>query len=124
MANGRARRLRSAATRAERHLWQYLRRRQLAGYRFRRQHPMGPFVVDFICLERRLVIELDGEVHDHPTQIDHDIARQDWLEGQGCRILRFRNDDVLHDVDMVLARVCDALGVEGGRSGGDTCGVA
>ena len=69
-----ARRLRNNPTDAERVLWRHLRRRQLAGNKFRRQQPLGGYVVDFVCLEKRLVIEVDGGQHDKKEQATHDVA--------------------------------------------------
>lgn len=85
-----ARQLRSASTDAERHLWHYLRRRHLFGYRFRRQAPVGPYIVDFLCVEARLVIELDGG--QHSEQKDYDDARTDYLAALDMRVLRFWNN--------------------------------
>ena len=101
----RARRLRGNATETERLLWRALRRNQL-GWRFRRQFPIPPYVVDFACLEARLIIEADGGQHAEPG--DH--ARRDrLLQDRGWRILRFWNDEVLRDTEAVLARILDLL---------------
>ena len=99
-----ARTLRRDMTRAERVLWTGLRRYG-AGGRFRRQHPVGPFVLDFCCPALRLVIEVDGAVHDDPAQAQRDAARTAWLQAQGYRIHRFRNDEVMHDMQHVLAQI-------------------
>src|SRR5690606_26085064 len=95
-----ARQLRSASTDAEPHLWHYLRRRHLFGYRFRRQAPVGPYIVDFLCVEARLVIELDGG--QHSEQKDYDDARTDYLAALDMRVLRFWNNEVLLSTDSVL----------------------
>ena len=79
MPNERARALRKSMTDAERKLWRALRDKQLDGRRFRRQHPIGPYVVDFVCLERRLVIEVDGSQHGEPEQTTFDQQRTEWL---------------------------------------------
>jgi very-short-patch-repair endonuclease len=101
-----ARRLRAASTDAERRLWSRLRLRQL-GQRFRRQQPLGPYVVDFVCFERRLVVEVDGGQHaDHA---DYDMTRTRWLESRGFRVLRFWNNEVLLRTDTVCAVIHEAL---------------
>lgn len=96
----RARQLRNQATDAERHLWRHLRREQLAGYKFRRQFPLGPYIVDFICVSARLVLELDGGQH-LETQA-YDAARTLEIEARGYRVLRLWNDDVLLRTEAVL----------------------
>jgi very-short-patch-repair endonuclease len=87
ISRDRSRRLRHDQTDAERKLWGRLRDRQLFGAKFRRQHPIGPFIVDFCCPERLLVVELDGG--QHATQEDADRRRSDFLAGLGYRVLRF-----------------------------------
>ena len=106
-----ARQLRKALTDAERKLWSKLRYRQLAGERFRRQVPIGPFVIDFACMSRRLLIELDGG--QHATQQAYDDERTRWLEARGYRVLRFWNTDVLLNIDGVLEMILKALLVNG-----------
>ena len=101
----RARRLRGNATETERLLWRALRRNQL-GWRFRRQFPIPPYVVDFACLEARLIIEADGGQHAEPG--DHD-RRDRLLQDRGWRILRFWNDEVLRNPDGVLQRIWETL---------------
>ena len=100
---GNARDLRRRMTPAEERLWDALRGRRLSGTKFRRQHPFGPFVVDFCCRATRLVIELDGGVHDDQTE--QDAARTAILAAYGFRVLRFRNEEVFADLDAVLARI-------------------
>jgi very-short-patch-repair endonuclease len=100
MASERARKLRSNPTDAEIRIWSRLRRRQLEGFRFRRQQPIGPFIIDFFCPEARLVIEVDGGQHaDNATR---DAVRTRWLEKAGCRVVRFWNHNVLANTDGVL----------------------
>ena len=99
--------LRTNATDAEKCLWQALRNRQLAGYKFRRQFPISPYIVDFVCLEQRLVIELDGG--QHADAADYDAARTAFLNEQGFRVLRFWNNDVLRDTGAVLGVVLHDL---------------
>ncbi len=90
-----ARTLRKASTDAEAKLWQGLRARQLNGYKFRRQVPMGNYVADFVCLEARLIVEVDGG--QHAERSDYDEARTDWLHAQGFCVLRFWNNEVLQE---------------------------
>lgn len=99
----RARQLRHDLTFPERKLWAVLRGRRLAGHKFRRQAPIGPFIVDFLQSSSKLIIELDGRSHDDRGIKDH--SRQTWLEGEGFRVLRFSNDDVLTDIEMVLEAI-------------------
>lgn len=98
-----ARDLRTRETPAEVMLWDALRGRRLAGFKFRRQHPVGPFVVDFCCPDRRLAIEIDGAVHD--TQREYDSEREDILQAAGYHILRFTNDTVHNDFLSVLEAI-------------------
>ena len=76
-------------------LWRQLRRSQAAGNRFRRQHPIGPFILDFYCAAARLAVEIDGQGHDLPEQAIRDLRRADWLHEQGIRTLRFPAKDIL-----------------------------
>jgi very-short-patch-repair endonuclease len=99
----RARELRQPQTPAEAKLWQHLRRRQLKGFYFRRQHPIDHFIVDFYCARARLVVEVDGDVH--AMQEEYDAARTAWLETQGYRVIRFTNSEVFGELDAVLERV-------------------
>ncbi len=104
----RARELRRALTPAEQRLWQYLRSGQLAGYGFRRQHPVGPFIVDFFCPVVKLVIELDGD--SHAEQLKYDAERTRWLEEQkGCQVIRFTNEQVQHDIEAVVEAISAVL---------------
>jgi very-short-patch-repair endonuclease len=98
-----ARRLRNAATDAERRLWQGLRVRQVAGFRFNRQVPLGPYVVDFLCRKARLVVELDGSQHIERSA--YDLSRTLALQAMGFRVIRFWNDDVLLHTEDVLAEI-------------------
>jgi very-short-patch-repair endonuclease len=101
-----ARDLRQRQTSAEEILWDALRGRRLDGLKFRRQHPVGPFVLDFCCVERRLAIELDGEVH--ATQADRDAEREKLLAATGFRILRFPNEAIRRDLLLVLKTILTA----------------
>ena len=100
----RARRLRRTSTEAEKLLWQKLRARQLGGAKFRRQTPIGPYIVDFVCFEHKLVLEIDGGQHNESKGRQHDIERTAWLEAQGLRVLRFWNNQVLTSLEGVLQR--------------------
>ena len=100
-----ARGLRSNPTDAERSLWSRLRAEQL-GHRFRRQVPLGHFVADFVCMERRLIVEIDGGQH---VESSHDAVRDEWLMGRGFRVIRFWNNDVLNQGNAVVQAILDAL---------------
>jgi very-short-patch-repair endonuclease len=106
MSVGLARALRRQPTEAERRLWRVLRSRRQADFKFRRQHPIGPFVADFVCLGHRLVVEADGGQH---ADSEHDARRTQWLERRGWRVLRFWNNDVLARTDDVLSAILAAL---------------
>jgi very-short-patch-repair endonuclease len=92
--------LRKDSTDAERWLWRRLRNRELLGWKFRRQHPIGCYIVDFVCIERKLIIELDGSQHAENQTADS--ARSEYLEGKGFQVLRFWNNDVLVRGEAVL----------------------
>jgi very-short-patch-repair endonuclease len=100
-----ARQLRKTMTDAEVRVWFHLRRNQLGGFRFRKQHPVGPYIADFACIEARLIVEIDGSQHGSPN----DAQRDAWLRDNGFRILRFWNNDVLNRIHEVLATILDAL---------------
>ena len=104
---GLARLLRSAPTEEERLLWSRIRERQLAGFRFRRQCPLGPFIVDFCCLKSRLIIELDGGQH-YEMKVE-DRLRTLALQELGFRVLRFWNTEVFKNMDGVLSAVLNEL---------------
>jgi very-short-patch-repair endonuclease len=107
----RARQLRRDATFPERILWGLLRDRRLSDVKFRRQHPVGPYVVDFYCSSHRLVVELDGRSHDDRGLRDR--QRQDYLESvAGLKVFRVSNDDVLRERESVVLGVLRALGIE------------
>jgi very-short-patch-repair endonuclease len=91
----RARKLRHQATYPERKLWQILRNRQIAGLKFRRQYPIGPYVADFCCTEAKLIVEVDGNSHIGRRTVD--LTRHRWLERQGMTVMRVTNDQVLRD---------------------------
>lgn len=115
-----ARQLRRDATLVERRLWYRLRRSQL-GVRFRRQQPIGPFVVDLVCLSRRLVIELDGG--QHVVAAEADARRTRFLESQGYRVIRFWNHEVIENTEGVLARIAEVLGQGADEADGPSPGA-
>ena len=106
MSVARARTLRKSMTEAERRLWSMLRDRQL-GWKFRRQYPLGHYVLDFACFEAKLAIEVDGGQH---ADSRGDDQRTVWLNAQGWRVLRFWNNEVMENTEGVVARILEALG--------------
>jgi very-short-patch-repair endonuclease len=103
----RARQLRRTATDVERLLWRRLRFWQVDGYKFRRQQPLANYIVDFVCLQKRLIIEVDGG--QHAQEVNHDAERDAWLRAQGLTILRFWNNDVLKNIDGVMEMIVKSL---------------
>lgn len=104
----RARALRKHLTEAEQELWKQLRKRR-TGVKFRRQHPIGPFIVDFYCHEKALAIEIDGKHHELPDQKDYDGNRSTELQRMGLSVLRFKNEQVLKDPKAVREEIERAL---------------
>jgi very-short-patch-repair endonuclease len=102
-----ARELRKNMTDAERRLWSRLRGRQFGGFKFRRQAPIGPYIVDFVCFERKLIVELDGG--QHVVRASEDDARTSWLKSQGFEVLRYWNHDVFGDIGPLLEAIWFAL---------------
>jgi very-short-patch-repair endonuclease len=102
-----ARELRNNPTDAERLLWNQLRLWQLDGHKFRRQQPLGPYIVDFVCLEKRVVVEVDGGQHAQDASLD--AKRDRWLRDEGFVVLRFWNNDVLKNIDSVKEEVYKTL---------------
>ena len=107
MSHLRAKQLRKNMTDAERLLWQRLRLNQIHGHKFRRQFPIDPYIVDFICLENRLIVELDGG--QHATQREYDSVRSKWLEAQGFQVIRFWNHEVMQNTDAVVEEIARKL---------------
>jgi very-short-patch-repair endonuclease len=107
MDRSKAQKLRKNLTEAERKLWRYLRLRQLGGHKFRRQHPFGSYIVDFVCLEKRVVIEVDGG--QHRAQAIYDQQRTAWIEQQGFRVLRFWDHEVMQNIEAVKEAIWQAL---------------
>jgi very-short-patch-repair endonuclease len=97
--------LRKNTTLAEKILWKKLRDRKLFQVKFRRQHPVDMFIVDFYCHEIKLVIEIDGEIHDFEERKDYDISRQEYLENLGLTVIRFTNQDVIYNNTAVLSSI-------------------
>ena len=114
MADGksyeRAKAFRKALTPPEARLWLYLKERKLRDLRFRKQHPIGPYILDFFCAEASLSVEVDGSCHDHPDRAEHDRRRTAWLNGRGIRVVRIAARDVLGELEGALgfiARICE-----------------
>ena len=107
-----ARELRKNLTDAERVLWRILRNRRLLGLKFRRQHVIGPFILDFYCATKGLAIEVDGGGHGEDEQIRYDGRRTAYLQDHGVRVVRFWNHDVLRRTDTVMAEIYRILTAE------------
>lgn len=105
----KAQTLRQNQTEAEKLLWQQLRNRNLSNYKFRRQYPIEPYIVDFLCFSHKLIVELDGGHHNEEQQIIYDTERSDYLESKGFVILRFWNNQVLGETEVVLNQILLAL---------------
>ena len=109
MKRSLAKQLRSHMTDAEQRLWYRFRAHRFLNLKFKRQAPIGPYVVDFICFEQKLIIEVDGGQH---AESDADRRRDEWLRGEGYKVLRFWNDDVLRRTDAVLGEIAGVLPAE------------
>ncbi len=101
--------MRRRLTPPEARLWTALRRGQVAGWKFRRQHPVGFYILDFYCAEAKLAVEVDGQGHDHPDQMRHDEERTRWLAGQGIRVIRVAAEDVRVELDGVVAFIARVI---------------
>jgi len=101
----RAKTMRRAMSPPEARFWSGVRAGRLAGTKWRRQHPIGPFILDFYCAAARLAVEIDGSSHDYPEQMRHDQRRTRWLAERGVRVVRLAAEDVRVDLDGVLAFV-------------------
>jgi ATP-dependent helicase HrpA len=104
-----ARNLRRKQTDAERKMWRVLRGRQFENSKFRRQEPIGQYIVDFVSLERQLIIEIDGGQHNQQPEIEKDEVRTKWLEKKGFKVIRFWNNDVLLNIEGVAIRILEAI---------------
>ena len=102
---------RSNMTDAESFLWHYLRQEQL-GVRFRRQHVIGDYIVDFICLKQRLIIEIDGGYHNDIVQQQEDRIRQNWLESMDYKVIRFTNEEVFYNIETVISTIKGNINLE------------
>ena len=105
----KAKSLRGSMTESEKILWKHIKNRKLGGMKFRRQHPLDIFVADFYCHKKKLIIELDGGIHDSLDQIEYDNERSFELEEKGYKIIRFRNETVLNDINIVLEKISEAV---------------
>jgi very-short-patch-repair endonuclease len=114
----KAKTLRTNQTEAEQRLWFHLRAHRFMGLKFKRQKPMGRYIVDFVCIERRLIIELDGG--QHTEQVAYDQHRDAWLHSQGYTVLRFWNNEVMQQLEGVLEQIRGAIALSPGPS--PTCG--
>jgi very-short-patch-repair endonuclease len=105
--SGYARKLRNNLTDAEQRLWRHLRRKQVAGFKFRRQCHIGPYIVDFVSFDAKLVIEVDGG--QHSWQTEQDVLRTRWIKSQGFTVIRFWNHEVLQETDSVLQAILERV---------------
>lgn len=99
-------------TESEKALWEELRNRKMLGLKFRRQHPLHWYVADFYCHEKRLVIEIDGGVHNRKEIKEHDLNRTAELERLGIRVIRFTNEEILSSKEMVLKKIIDIINIK------------
>jgi very-short-patch-repair endonuclease len=113
----KARQLRRNMTVAETMMWRALRDRRI-GVKFRRQVPIGPTIADFVCIDARFIVELDGATHEQPGRQTYDAGRDEYLRAQGWRILRFSNDLMLGGADIVVAQISEAVGAPSPAFGG------
>ena len=105
----RARNLRKEMTDAEKKLWKYLRGKKLEGYKFRRQHPVKQFILDFYCSQCKLAIEIDGGIHQNPEIKEHDKNRTAEIENMGIHLIRFTNQEVFEQINDVLQTILREL---------------
>lgn len=101
----KAKELRKQETKAEKILWNKLNKNQLMGFQFRRQHPLNHFIADFYCHDLKLVIEVDGGIHQLPENNEYDIERSEILSTYGIKVIRFSNDQVMKDIDNVIQHI-------------------
>jgi very-short-patch-repair endonuclease len=100
-----ARELRKRETPTEKILWSFLSNNQLLGLQFRRQHPINRFIADFYCPKIKLIIEIDGKIHDIPEYLNHDIGRSDILNDLGITVIRFTNEQILNEIDSTIRNI-------------------
>jgi very-short-patch-repair endonuclease len=104
-----ARDFRRDSTTAEKRLWEQLRNRKLAGFKFVRKAPVGPYIADFLCLERNLIVEVDGATHSTAAELANDQRRTESLKAKGYRLIRLQNEEVMSGMDQALVLVLEAL---------------
>ena len=102
--------LRNNTTEAEKELWKHLKSKQIKGYHFRRQHPIHRFIADFFCYKCKLVIELDGRIHNEITVKERDIEREKIIKEFGIKVIRFSNEEIFNEIDKVLYQIQKAIG--------------
>jgi len=102
--------LRNNTTEAEKELWKHLKCKQIKGYHFRRQHPIHRFIADFFCYKCKLVIELDGRIHNEITVKERDIEREKIIKEFGIKVIRFSNEEIFNEIDKVLYQIQKAIG--------------
>ncbi len=107
-----ARELRHEMTPQENKLWQRLRQKQLYGLKFRHQHPIHHYILDFFCHEHKLAVEVDGHSHAEPAQQARDLARKEWLAQRGIQVIRFANREIDTNIEAVLDEIARACGVQ------------
>ena len=100
-----AKELRKEETEAEKNLWGKLNKNQMLGLQFRRQHPINMFIADFYCAKLKLVIEVDGSIHEIPEYQDHDIGRSEILNDFGITVIRFTNEQIMNEIDYTLEQI-------------------
>ena len=105
----KAQELRKNETDAEKILWERLRNNQLKGYKFRRQHPISLFIADFYCHQLKLIVEIDGEYHNLPEQIEKDLERTQILESNGLQLIRFNNEEVQENLENVITKITSKI---------------
>ncbi|MEI7512765.1 MAG: endonuclease domain-containing protein [Candidatus Uhrbacteria bacterium] len=105
------RKLRNNATLAERELWKHLQNKRLLEFKFRRQAGIGRYIADFYCPTARLIIEIDGDIHNQPTTKEYDLIRTHFLEDLGLNVIRFTNQEVLSQIDSVLVQILRFLSI-------------
>lgn len=104
-----AKKMRKNSTEAEELLWRRLKDKQVAGLKFRRQHPIDRFIADFYCHEKKLLIELDGSIHSNNEQCDLDKGRTETLNEFGISVLRFSNEEILNSIEDVILKIQEAI---------------
>ncbi|AMQ57498.1 endonuclease domain-containing protein [Algoriphagus sanaruensis] len=108
----RAKELRKRMTSAEKVLWHFLKNKSVDGFKFRRQHPINKYIVDFYCHQIKLVIEVDGGIHDEIEQKEYDAGRTSALEEFGLKVIRFRNEEILYRINSVITHISRYLKFE------------